>query len=157
VLTGRRPAAGGSPPPPQVEGGRGAGRALWRWACAAAADAAASAAPANRYEAAVLGALAGHVARVLPVCAGWEDEAWAYCRAWLDLGADERVAAEEEEARAGFGAVDTAPAGAPSVHTVRRRGAGWLTVCPCLRACVLACVCVYACVRAWWTGACTRL
>lgn len=87
-----------------MESGHGAGRALWRWACVAAADAAAAATPGNKWEAALFGALAGHVARVLPVCSGWEDEAWAYCRAWLDLGADERVAAEEEHALAGFGA-----------------------------------------------------
>lgn len=34
----------------------------------------------NRWEAAVYGALCGHVARVLPACSSWEDEAWAYCR-----------------------------------------------------------------------------
>jgi hypothetical protein len=93
-----------------VEGGRGAGRALWRWTCAAAADAAASAAPANRWEAALFGALASHVPRVLPVCGGWEDEAWAYCRAWLDLGADERAAEEAEAARASFGDADSGAA-----------------------------------------------
>ncbi|KAI8477109.1 MAG: 107-domain-containing protein [Monoraphidium minutum] len=102
----------------EVEGGRGAGRALWRWACAAVADAAASATPGNRWEAAVFGALAGHVARVLPVCAGWEDEAWAYCRAWLDHGADERAAAEEEEARAAFRGDDGAPHGAADAHAI---------------------------------------
>ena len=89
----------------EVEAGRGTGRALWRWSCAAAADAAASATPANKWEAAVFGALAGHVARALPACASWEDEAWAYCRAWLDLGADERAAAlEAGDVAAGFGA-----------------------------------------------------
>ncbi|KIY95383.1 Nuclear pore complex protein [Monoraphidium neglectum] len=94
----------------EVEGGRGAGRALWRWSCAAAADAAASAAPANRWEAALFGALASHVPRVLPVCGGWEDEAWAYCRAWLDLGADEKAAEEAEAARASFGDADSGAA-----------------------------------------------
>ncbi len=64
----------------QVEGGRGAGTRLWKWACYRAAEAAASAAHANKHEAALYGAMCGHVARVLPVCGGWEDECWAYCR-----------------------------------------------------------------------------
>jgi hypothetical protein len=98
----------------EVDGGVVAGRALWKWACVSAADAAAEAASLSsaaagggasgsggpvggnsgrRFEAALYGALGGHVARMLPVCAGsWEDECWAYCRAWLDLAADAELA-----------------------------------------------------------------
>lgn len=36
----------------------------------------------NRWEAAVYGAMCGHVTRMLPVCNSWEDEVWAYCR-WV--------------------------------------------------------------------------
>lgn len=38
----------------------------------------------GRYEAALYGALCGHLPSVLPVCASWEDACWAYCRAWLE-------------------------------------------------------------------------
>eukprot|EP00775_Hariotina_reticulata_P011330 gene11330-11480_t len=72
----------------QVEGGAAAARVTWKWACYAAAEAAANATPGNRWEAAVYGSLCGHLSRVLPVCSSWEDEAWAYCRAWLELKTD---------------------------------------------------------------------
>jgi hypothetical protein len=39
----------------------------------------------NRWEAAVYGALCGHVTAMLPVCASWEDEMWSYCR-WEGAG-----------------------------------------------------------------------
>lgn len=66
-------------------------RHLWRWSCLRISEAAAAATPSNRYEAALYGALGSHVAAVLPVCGGWEDECWAYCRAWLDLRAEAAV------------------------------------------------------------------
>jgi hypothetical protein len=74
----------------------------------------------------VFGALAGHVARVLPVCSTWEDEAWAYCRAWLDLGGDEAVAREEDDAVASFAdRMDQDTRGGGDAHVVRaRRAAG---------------------------------
>ncbi|KAF8067307.1 SRL1 [Scenedesmus sp. PABB004] len=81
----------------QVEGGLAASRVAWKWACFAAAEAAATATPGNRWEAAVYAALCGHVARMLPVCASWEDEAWAYCRAWLDLQTDAMLSEDVEQ------------------------------------------------------------
>ena len=40
-------------------------------------------------QAAVYGALCGHVAQVLPVCRGWEDTAWAFLRCWLEVATDD--------------------------------------------------------------------
>lgn len=79
----------------EVEGGAGLGRALWRWACYQAAERAGAAAEASgggAHEAAVYGALACHVARVLPACASWEDAAWAYLRCWLEAAVDSALA-----------------------------------------------------------------
>jgi hypothetical protein len=90
----------------EVAGGGGvAARALWKWACAqaaasaasssasaasASASAASSASSAAVSEAALFGALAGDVARVLPACAGeWEASAWALLRCWLDTRVDD--------------------------------------------------------------------
>ena len=42
-------------------------------------------------QAAIYGALCGHVARVLPVCRGWEDTAWAFVRCWLEVAADDAL------------------------------------------------------------------
>ncbi|KAF6260753.1 107-domain-containing protein [Scenedesmus sp. NREL 46B-D3] len=72
----------------QVEGGVISAKLVWKWACYAAAEAAAGGTPGNRWEAAVYGALCGHVTAMLPVCSNWEDEMWSYCRAWLDLQSD---------------------------------------------------------------------
>lgn len=76
----------------QVAGGCGTGRTLWLWTSYRAAEAAAATlertggmSGGGPHEAAVYAALCGHVARVLPVCTTWEDAAWAYFRAWLDL------------------------------------------------------------------------
>jgi len=74
--------------------GAGTQRHLWRWTCYRVADSALNAVPLNRYEAALYGALGSHVRAVLPVCAGWEDEAWTYCRAWMDLAAEAAVPAQ---------------------------------------------------------------
>jgi hypothetical protein len=54
---------------------------------------------------------------MLPVCATWEDEAWAYCRAWLDLAADEAVAGAvaQQQQMEELGMTDAA-AGAPGEH-----------------------------------------
>ena len=38
------------------------------------------------------GTLAGHLAAVLPACAGWEDAAWALGRCWLEAAVDRRLA-----------------------------------------------------------------
>ncbi|WIA33136.1 hypothetical protein OEZ86_006287 [Tetradesmus obliquus] len=72
----------------QVDGGVASAKLAWKWACYAAAEAAAGGTPGNCWEAAVYGALCGHVTAMLPVCASWEDEMWSYCRAWLDLQTD---------------------------------------------------------------------
>lgn len=67
-------------------------RALWRWSCyqvsERAAGAAAEAGGGAAAEAALYGALASNVTRVLPACASWEDAAWAYLRCWLDAAVD---------------------------------------------------------------------
>ena len=42
-------------------------------------------------QAAIYGALCGHVARVLPVCRGWEDTAWAFVRCWLEIAVDDAL------------------------------------------------------------------
>ena len=42
-------------------------------------------------QAAVYGALCGHVAKVLPVCRGWEDTAWAFVRCWLEAAVDDAL------------------------------------------------------------------
>ncbi|EFN51202.1 hypothetical protein CHLNCDRAFT_141164 [Chlorella variabilis] len=71
----------------EVEGGEGTLRALWRWACFQAAERAGASAEASGgglHEAAVYAALSCHLARLLPVCASWEDCCWAYLRCWLD-------------------------------------------------------------------------
>lgn len=95
----------------EVEGGAGLLRALWRWSCYQAAEqagAAAEAGGAGLHEAAVYGALSGHLARILPVCASWEDCCWAYLRCWLDLSVDAALMREQGPAagveEAGLGA-----------------------------------------------------
>jgi hypothetical protein len=48
----------------------------------------------GRFEAAVCASLAGHVARILPVCGKWVDALWAFSRCWLELELDERLKAD---------------------------------------------------------------
>ena len=48
------------------------------------------------------GVLASHVGTMLAVCSSWEDEAWSYCRAWLDVGADQAVAAAAQQLQPGM-------------------------------------------------------
>lgn len=89
-----------SNPAPQVEAGAGLLRALWRWSCfqlAERAGAAAEASGGGLHEAAVYAALSCHVARVLPVCASWEDCCWAYLRCWLDAAVDAALAAQQQQ------------------------------------------------------------
>lgn len=83
----------------QVEGGVGLGRALWRWSCFQAAERAGATAEASGtglHEAAVYGTLSSHVARVLPVCASWEDACWAYLRCWLDAAVDAGLTEQQQ-------------------------------------------------------------
>lgn len=79
----------------QVDTGEGSLRALWRWTCYQASEQAAAAGEASRqgpgasvFEAAIYGTLSGNVARVLPVCGGWEDACWALFRCWLECTVD---------------------------------------------------------------------
>ena len=44
-----------------------------------------------RRQAALYAVMSGHVARILPVCRGWEDTAWAFLRCWLDAMLDDRL------------------------------------------------------------------
>ncbi len=88
----------------EVVCGSGTHRTLWLWATYQAAEAAAGAlertgggSGGGAHEAAVYAALCGHVARVLPVCGGWEDVAWAYFRAWLDLSVAMQLEAEQDQ------------------------------------------------------------
>lgn len=81
--------------------GCGTGRTLWLWTTYRTAEAAAAALErtggtcgGGAHEVAVYAALCGHVARVLPVCSSWEDCAWAYFRAWLDLSVAMQLEAE---------------------------------------------------------------
>lgn len=43
-------------------------------------------------QAAIYGALAGHLGAVLPACGSWEDAAWALGRCWLEATLDRRLA-----------------------------------------------------------------
>ena len=49
-------------------------------------------APATALQAAIYGALAGHLGAVLPACSSWEDATWALCRCWLEATLDSRLA-----------------------------------------------------------------
>ena len=79
----------------EADGAPGALRALWRWAAYQAAERVGGQAGApDQAEAALYAALAGHVARLLPACATWEEAVWALARCWLEVAVDEALGGE---------------------------------------------------------------
>ncbi|BDA47704.1 Nuclear pore complex protein NUP107 [Coccomyxa sp. Obi] len=71
----------------EIELGSGTLRALWRWACYQASERIGQQSS-GQMEAAVYGALAGNVERILPACASWQDATWALSRSWLEAEVD---------------------------------------------------------------------
>lgn len=127
---------------------------MWLWTTYRAAEAAAAAmertgglSGGGAHEVAVYAALCGHVARVLPVCGSWEDSAWAYFRAWLDLSVAMQLEAEVDGDQVPLdavmaalqggdaGAVQEGMTAATGAWPLARYGVAWWSVCGSFDAC----------------------
>ncbi|KAL0045486.1 hypothetical protein WJX82_007971 [Trebouxia sp. C0006] len=82
-------------------------RIVWKWACYQVAETAAdshqqSSEMAGKHEAALYATLAGHLAKILPVCQTRADFLWAHSRCWLEAQVDKQLAASQDQDDSGL-------------------------------------------------------